>query len=394
MKKNTIFYSWQSDLPGKHNRNFIESCLEAAITELNRDDELSDFVIDRDTRSIPGLPDIGKSIFSKINSCSLFVADLSIINFGQRRTEERPVPNPNVLFETGYAFGRLGEGRIIGVINTFYGPIDELPFDLRPKRLMSYSLDDSSIKKNVKDRLTRSLIDAIRLCLGETREEHNVRLTAILDLLIYLTIAETEVDYWIKSPDPSNYFTALTPITLSLHDLIQSVIPALYGPAALTYTSRMIESARFLEKMDLVEENWAIMKRQVEQISLFAKFISWGKTIELDSPLRRVKLLELVDLVDLLSDQVEKAKDQGYKNSEIAEISMKMRKLSFLPLVPERPQFAVDLGKVTLALRALRFESLGQGMTEASYLDKAQTVLSDLKIIKMKYIDNSLERGN
>ena len=29
--KCTIFYSWQSDLPNKDNRSFIENCIEKAI---------------------------------------------------------------------------------------------------------------------------------------------------------------------------------------------------------------------------------------------------------------------------------------------------------------------------------------------------------------------------
>lgn len=30
-----VFYSWQSDLPGNYNRNFIEGAIEAALKQLN-----------------------------------------------------------------------------------------------------------------------------------------------------------------------------------------------------------------------------------------------------------------------------------------------------------------------------------------------------------------------
>ncbi len=36
----TIFYSWESDLPSKYNRGFIETCLKRALTNLNKSDEL------------------------------------------------------------------------------------------------------------------------------------------------------------------------------------------------------------------------------------------------------------------------------------------------------------------------------------------------------------------
>ena len=30
-----IFYSWQSDLPGAETRNFIQSCIDAAVKTFN-----------------------------------------------------------------------------------------------------------------------------------------------------------------------------------------------------------------------------------------------------------------------------------------------------------------------------------------------------------------------
>ena len=37
-----IFYSWQSDLPSKYNRNFIKDCLERAIKKINQELKLSE----------------------------------------------------------------------------------------------------------------------------------------------------------------------------------------------------------------------------------------------------------------------------------------------------------------------------------------------------------------
>ena len=93
-----VFYSWQSDSDGSYNRYFIEECLKQAIKKLNRED-LSDLVIDRDIKNVPGMPDIGNTILEKIAKSVVIVADLTLINpAATRRPDERPVSNPNVLF--------------------------------------------------------------------------------------------------------------------------------------------------------------------------------------------------------------------------------------------------------------------------------------------------------
>ena len=51
----TIFYSWESDLHAKTTRNLIEGCLNKAIQQLGREDELDvDPSLDRDTRGVSG----------------------------------------------------------------------------------------------------------------------------------------------------------------------------------------------------------------------------------------------------------------------------------------------------------------------------------------------------
>lgn len=51
-----IFYSWQSDLESKYNRNFIKDCLERAIKALNKELLLNEAVrLDQDTKGSQGL---------------------------------------------------------------------------------------------------------------------------------------------------------------------------------------------------------------------------------------------------------------------------------------------------------------------------------------------------
>ena len=135
-----IFYSWQSDLPNKNNRGFIEECIDKAKKKFKG---IVAIEADRDIKNNTGAPDIAATIFKKIDECDLFVADISIINKSKHkffRGKSRPTPNPNVLLELGYAARHLGWDRIICVYNTDYSDLEAVPFDLRQHRITDYSL--------------------------------------------------------------------------------------------------------------------------------------------------------------------------------------------------------------------------------------------------------------
>ena len=78
----------------------------------------TEMTADKDTQGRTGSPDIVQSIFSKIDACDLFIADVSIVNkyASLDGAEGKPVkysPNPNVLIELGYAVKVLGWDRVI-----------------------------------------------------------------------------------------------------------------------------------------------------------------------------------------------------------------------------------------------------------------------------------------
>lgn len=137
-----IFYSWQSDLPEKRGRFFVQDVLERAIKALNRDYVIDEperdsvqkerIVLDHDTKGVSGIPDLAATIFDKIAQSDVFVADVSFI--ARNDDNERLLPNPNVLIELGYALGKLGSDKIILVMDTERGGGESLPFDLRHKR--------------------------------------------------------------------------------------------------------------------------------------------------------------------------------------------------------------------------------------------------------------------
>lgn len=160
-----IFYSWQSDLPNATNRGFIHDALEKTAKAIASDSSTDDVpIIDRDTKDIPGAPHIAKTILEKIAAADVLVADVSIV---QGRDGGRPTPNPNVLVELGYALCSLSDKRIILIMNTASGAPEDLPFDLRMHRVMTFNLPESSgDRTGERSRLQKTLEAAIKAALA------------------------------------------------------------------------------------------------------------------------------------------------------------------------------------------------------------------------------------
>lgn len=159
--KPTIFYSWQSDIePGAACRYFIQQALDAAADEIRSDEGIGvEPVVDRDTQNVPGCPDIGATILSKIDAAAAFVADVTLVG---KTCIGKPTPNPNVLVEFGYALKSLGWDRIILVQNAAFGGPELLPFDLRQKRAMVYtSPADAAERATARRALQRDLKGAL-----------------------------------------------------------------------------------------------------------------------------------------------------------------------------------------------------------------------------------------
>jgi hypothetical protein len=161
----TTFYSWQSDLEGRSNRNLIEDALTKAAKTLRADDSLRvEPVIDRDTAGAAGAPDIATTIFAKIDMAHAFVADVSFITPpAPEEPSRKRCPNPNVLFELGFALHRLGWSRIVLVFNEHYGAVNDLPFDLRGKRVITYTSAPEDTDRATPRRLLHDrFVDALR----------------------------------------------------------------------------------------------------------------------------------------------------------------------------------------------------------------------------------------
>lgn len=146
-----IFYSWQSDLDAKSNRYAIEDSLKETQKLLEKDS--ISVVIDQATKREVGTPDIVETILKKITQSDIFVCDVTYINHDCRCSRGgsaiRKTPNPNVLFELGYALRILGWERVLIILNTNYGKIDDLPFDLDKRRVLFYCCNGENRKEAI-----------------------------------------------------------------------------------------------------------------------------------------------------------------------------------------------------------------------------------------------------
>ncbi len=167
--KKIVFYSWQSDLPNPTNRGFIQQALENAVNTIAKDNTVEvEPVVDRDTQGMAGSPDIASTIFAKITASDVFVADVSIIAHPRKG---RPTPNPNVLIELGYALRGLGHERVVLTFNRSFGKIEDLPFDLKMRRLVVYEMplkEQNRAPERLK--LEKQLETAVRSALDHTSE--------------------------------------------------------------------------------------------------------------------------------------------------------------------------------------------------------------------------------
>lgn len=151
--KVSIFYSWQSDLPIKTNRFFIEDSIKKSLKVINKDNRMI-ACIDRDTKDTFGSPDIRDSVFHKINHSRFFVCDISLT--------ESKIPNPNVLVELGYAIKAIGWDKILCLFNTQTGRIEELPFDINHNRVTPYNPDSANEKKRIAEIISININNLFR----------------------------------------------------------------------------------------------------------------------------------------------------------------------------------------------------------------------------------------
>ena len=160
----TIFYAWQSDRDESLCKDLIREALNEAVAELTQEIGI-DIVIDQDTQDVLGSPSIPDAILEKIVVSKAVVADLTLTHTSDKQVEpKKRSSNPNVMLEYGYAL-RAGDHNIIGVINTAFGQVEELAFDLRHKRCITYCAAtgaDENKRTQARNDLAKKFTNAIR----------------------------------------------------------------------------------------------------------------------------------------------------------------------------------------------------------------------------------------
>jgi hypothetical protein len=129
-----IFWSWQSDTPGKTGRFLVRDALKDAIEKLKQspdvEDAPRDIQLDYDIQGVTGSPDLVRTIFEKIDKSAVVVADATIVGCTDL---DKKLINSNVAIELGYALRALTDKNVLLVFNRHYGKHKDLPFDLRHK---------------------------------------------------------------------------------------------------------------------------------------------------------------------------------------------------------------------------------------------------------------------
>ena len=348
MAQRNIFYSWQTDSGVKLNRNFIGDCLTHAIKKLNRED-LSNLVIDRDTKNVPGMPDIGHTILEKIAKSVVVVADLTLINpAAVRRPDERPVSNPNVVFELGYAFGKLGSKAIVGVFNTAFGSVEELPFDLRPKRLMTYCYAKGDDKTRIRAGLIDKFADAIKQSLGDTEEEQIIRNSEIHKTLSALRLFGTEIKEWCGIENLPNVIKGLLS---TVQELLELMTHSGSTNAAQSMVRLIIRDLEKAATLAINEENWPTITQMISSKGELAGLLLDGLGYKIDQGYHDQSVRSLTEIASKLDSQIDNLQRGQFSLRDFETMSMDLRKAAFLPLNPQHPQFAAVLMDISLDFR-------------------------------------------
>ncbi len=164
-----VFWSWQSDHDADISHYFVRDALNDAIKTLKEPSALEEpsdtdrrmqLHLDHDTKGKTGWVDITVAIFDKIEAAGVFIADVTPVAESKSKLDKdgkevglRPIMNPNVAVELGYALKALDWPKIIPIMNTAYGSVDRMPFDVDRSRrwAVTYNLKQGASKDEIKD---------------------------------------------------------------------------------------------------------------------------------------------------------------------------------------------------------------------------------------------------
>ena len=165
-----IFWSWQSDHPGKISRHLVREALEVAVGSLNEELAIEEpereVSLDHDRKGVPGSPDLANVILEKIRGSDVFIADVTPVGTTLNEPPKK-LMNPNVAIELGYALSVISDRRLLMVMNAECGARADLPFDLQHKAgPIFYDLAPNATKEQI-DQAKKQLAGELKVALRE-----------------------------------------------------------------------------------------------------------------------------------------------------------------------------------------------------------------------------------
>ncbi|HEE0107692.1 TPA: nucleotide-binding protein [Citrobacter gillenii] len=299
----TIFFSWQSQLDKNKNTNFIRNALRKSIKKIEQERENIKITLDEATRGETGSPNITATIQQKIPLCNIFIADITIIS--PDKNTSILTPNPNVMFELGYAVAEIGWPRVICLTNDFYQhSINDLPFDIKGQRISPYNSDnpEDKLKKELCTYIT-AIIDKnpktpqeLRgVSIKQIQHERNVKnISFIMSYLHTPTLSRfvSETPLYIrgdvftcwesfksilKSNEFQLYDSKLKEIFNSIYDSWGNILSA--GPFYYESVSngfdhvfpkhKIYESKKAKEAWDIIEEEATTLKSEIAELTAY-----------------------------------------------------------------------------------------------------------------------------
>jgi hypothetical protein len=198
-----IFWSWQSDTPGKTGRFLVRDALRKAIEHLRQPHEIEEptsqetreaLHLDQDIQGETGSPNLAATILDKIRVSDVFVADVTSVGLvapPSSGVESKKLINSNVAIELGYALHALTDKRVLMVFNEHYGTYTDLPFDLRHRGgAIVFNAPPTATKEDLaeqKKTLRDRFVTALKPLIAEKARTSDkaIQTTAVFNEAIY-----------------------------------------------------------------------------------------------------------------------------------------------------------------------------------------------------------------
>jgi hypothetical protein len=289
MLAKTVFFSWMSDLPSGCNRTLIEEAVQLVFNEREKEHWHLDERIDEATEDVQGAVDIVGTLLRKIDLCSIFIADVTPINTGAE--VKRRTPNPNVMFELGYAVNVVGWENIILIFNKAYGDINDLPFDIKGKRVFDYTLKSGSVKKDERVSLANALKKALDVMLDN--EPHTATIKTFIKL---------EVDYQLMEIGNHLYKLVHGPSPLLMPEHILEMTAMDANAITMAIQGRRVLGFRLLKSW----EGYITELKAVKNNASYSKYLSNANLVALIQLIEELQIASENFLVNRFYQQVRK----------------------------------------------------------------------------------------